>query len=72
MDGWVWAVIIAAVVIVIVATAWAVARQRQRQRTLSRFGPEYDRAVEDHGDRRSAERDLLERAPGATSSSCAS
>jgi hypothetical protein len=63
MDGWVWAVIIAAAVIVIVAVAWAVARQRQRRQTLSRFGPEYDRAVVDHGaDRRAAERDLLDRA----------
>jgi hypothetical protein len=62
MDGWVWAVIIAAAVILIVAAAWAVARQRRRHQVLSRFGPEYDRAVEDHGDRRSAERDLLDRA----------
>jgi hypothetical protein len=63
MDGWVWAVITAAAVIVIVAVAWAAARQRQRRQTLSRFGPEYDRAVADHGDdRRAAERDLLDRA----------
>jgi hypothetical protein len=61
MDGWVWAVIIAAA-IVLIAAVWAAAHRRQRQRTLSRFGPEYDRALEEHGDRRAAERDLLDRA----------
>jgi hypothetical protein len=62
MDGWVWAVIIAAVVILIVAALWAASRNRRRQRVLSGFGPEYDRALEDHGDRRAAERALLDRA----------
>jgi hypothetical protein len=62
MDGWVWAVIIAAAVILVIAAAWAAARRRQRQQTLSRFGPEYDRALQEHGDRRAAERDLLDRA----------
>jgi hypothetical protein len=62
MDGWVWAVIIAAAVILIVAALWAMSQNRRRTRVLSGFGPEYDRAVEHHGDRRTAERDLMDRA----------
>ncbi|QBS45573.1 hypothetical protein DMB37_04990 [Nocardia sp. CS682] len=38
--------------------AWPMVR---RQRLRSRFGPEYDRTVEEHDDRRAAERELAER-----------
>ncbi|GAA3938442.1 hypothetical protein GCM10023085_19830 [Actinomadura viridis] len=56
-------VVVAAVVIVALAAGagymlWERARTRGLRR---RFGPEYDRAVERHGDRRAAERELLAR-----------
>jgi FtsZ-interacting cell division protein ZipA len=55
-------VVVAVVVIALVAAAgyalWTQARTRKLRR---RFGPEYDRAVERHGDRGTAERELLSR-----------
>ncbi|MFI9405103.1 hypothetical protein [Nocardia sp. NPDC052316] len=57
-------VLITVIVLVIVAAAvvalvvWPMVR---RQRLRSRFGPEYDRTVEELDDRRAAERELAER-----------
>ncbi|MFD0776367.1 hypothetical protein ACFQZ2_20735 [Streptomonospora algeriensis] len=53
-------VIVVLVAAVAAGAAFAVPWQRRR-RLRTRFGPEYDRAVEEHGDRRAAERDLAER-----------
>lgn len=54
--------LIAAVVVVAIA-AIAFAAQRMRSRRLrTHFGPEYDHAVEGFGQRRAAERALLDRA----------
>jgi hypothetical protein len=50
------------VVVVLALVAWTVIRGRKRATVLERFGPEYERAVEQHGDRRAAEGDLLDRA----------
>lgn len=58
MDPKVW-IIIAAVVIAVVVIAWIVARKRRTEALQHRFGPEYDRALREKGDR--AEADLLER-----------
>jgi len=61
MDTWVWVVIvIAAVVIVALATAMFMGRRRT-ERLQGRFGPEYDRTVEEADGRRAAERELTER-----------
>lgn len=50
------AVIVTVVVLLaLIAVLWPLARRR---RLRGRFGPEYDRAVEERGDRRAAERDL--------------
>ncbi|WP_280431625.1 hypothetical protein [Nocardia brasiliensis] len=49
-------VVLAAVVIALLV--WPMVR---RQRLRSRFGPEYDRTVQEHDDRRAAERELAER-----------
>ncbi|GAA4942351.1 hypothetical protein GCM10023224_25890 [Streptomonospora halophila] len=55
-------VITIVVVLVLIAAAAAFAVPWQRSRRLrSRFGPEYERAVQEHGDRRAAERELTER-----------
>lgn len=51
--------VIAAVALVLLVTVGF--RQRRSQRLQRRFGPEYDRAVADTGDRQRAERTLEER-----------
>jgi hypothetical protein len=61
MDAWVWIVIVAAVVVVIALVAAAVTRRRRSEQLRERFGPEYDRTVDDVGDRRDAERELRDR-----------
>ena len=55
-------VVIIIVVIALIAIGVVVWRQQQRKRIQSRFGPEYERTVEQAGDRRQAERDLRDRA----------
>jgi hypothetical protein len=57
-------VIVAVVVLVAVAAlvAWLVARKRRSSALQDRFGPEYSRTVESSDDKRSAERELQERA----------
>jgi len=62
VEAWQWLVAIVALVVVLALVAWAMSRGRKRAAALERFGPEYDRAVERHGDRRAAEQDLLNRA----------
>jgi hypothetical protein len=61
MDTWVWVlIVIVAVIVVAIATA-LVMRRRRTERLQGRFGPEYDRTVEEADGRRSAERELTER-----------
>ena len=60
-DTWIMAIVVAAVA-VLALVAFAAARARNRRHLKERFGPEYDRAVEDADRRRDAERDLSERA----------
>jgi hypothetical protein len=58
---WAWLII---VVIVLGAIAFVLRRAMPARRTgelRERFGPEYDRAVEEHGDERTAETALSER-----------
>jgi len=61
MNNAIW--LIAAALVVVVIAAAAVAAQRMRSRRLrTHFGPEYDHALEGFGQRRAAERALVERA----------
>jgi hypothetical protein len=60
MATWVW-VVIAIVVVVVVALVAAGARNRRTAALRDRFGPEYDRAVENSDDRRAAETGLRAR-----------
>lgn len=59
MSTAIW-IVIAAVIVVVVVAALLAAQGRRRQRLQSRFGPEYDRAVEG-GNRRQAEAELAGR-----------
>lgn len=61
MDAWVWIVIAIAVVIVVGVIAASIARKRRTEQLHDRFGPEYDRLVDDTGSRRDAERELRDR-----------
>jgi hypothetical protein len=60
MATWVWVVIAIAVVIVVALVA-AGAKNRRTTMLRDRFGPEYDRAVENSADRRAAEAELRAR-----------
>jgi hypothetical protein len=55
-------VLVAGVVAVVLIVGLLVARGRRRHAELvERFGPEYERAVEEHGSRALAERELVDR-----------
>ena len=60
-DQVIWLIAAAVVVVAIAAIAFAAQRMRSR-RLRTHFGPEYDHAVEGFGQRRAAERALVERA----------
>lgn len=57
----VWIVIAVVVAIAIVVAVAAAARANRSRQLQERFGSEYDRAVEERGDRRAAEADLQNR-----------
>jgi len=61
MDTWVWIVIIAAAALVVLAVIWSGTRNKRRRALKDTFGREYDRTVEQSGDRRAAEKELRER-----------
>ena len=54
-------VAIVVVVIIVAAVLVAIAAANRRRRLRERFGPEYDRAVSEHGSRREAEAELAGR-----------
>jgi hypothetical protein len=56
----VWVVVVV-LLIALVAAGVVIARQRRSQQLQEGFGPEYERALAEKGDRRSAESELLER-----------
>jgi hypothetical protein len=53
--------LIVVVAIVIVAALWLLARKRRTDRLQSRFGPEYERTLDEAGGQREAESELVER-----------
>jgi hypothetical protein len=55
--------IVAVIVLLVLAggAVWFFSQRRRTERLASRFGPEYQRAVEETGDRRAAEKVLEER-----------
>ncbi len=61
MSTWVWIVIAAVVVIVILAIVWSAMRAKRTRALQDTFGGEYDRTVDQSGDRRAAERELRDR-----------
>lgn len=61
MSTWVWIVIAVVAVIVVLAIVWSALRAKRTRALQDTFGTEYDRKVDQAGDRRSAERELRER-----------
>ena len=62
MATWVWIVVAVVIVVVVLAlVASLVKRRRTRQALQERFGPEYDRTVEESGGERAATSELRER-----------
>lgn len=60
MPGWEIGLIVA-VIVLLAVVAWLVVDRRRSLRLRSRFGPEYERAVRETGDRRRAETELERR-----------
>ncbi|MEO3814087.1 hypothetical protein ABGB17_34250 [Sphaerisporangium sp. B11E5] len=56
-----WVAVVVAAVVAIVAVGYFATRQQRRRRLQERFGPEYERAVQERESRREAEQDLRER-----------
>jgi ABC-type nickel/cobalt efflux system permease component RcnA len=61
MPVWAWILIVIAIVAVIAFIAWTAWSRRRSARLRQQFGPEYDRALTEQGDRRRAESDLTAR-----------
>ena len=55
MTTGVWIAIAVIVIIVVAVVAWALARRRRSEQLRQRFGPEYDRAVQQYGQKSNAE-----------------
>jgi len=61
MPEWLWIVIAVAVLVILALGVWVVMSRQRRERLRGRFGPEYDRAVSEHGSRRGGEAELARR-----------
>lgn len=61
MNEMIWLIALVIVLMAVAAAVYVMQRQRSRQ-LRTHFGPEYDRALEGFGQRRAAERALLDRA----------
>ncbi|MCR6486749.1 hypothetical protein M8542_28370 [Amycolatopsis sp. OK19-0408] len=61
MPTWLIVVIVVVAIAVLGAVIWLVSQEMQRKRLQQRFGPEYDRTVEESDNPRAAQRELAER-----------
>ena len=62
MVTWAWILIAVAIIVIVVVLLAAIAmRQRSTMRLREQFGPEYERVLQECGDRRAAEADLRDR-----------
>ncbi|MBA3476418.1 MAG: hypothetical protein H0T10_06675 [Actinobacteria bacterium] len=60
MDAWIW-ILLAVLVVGLAVAVVAASRNRRSTRLREGFGPEYERVVDETGDRREAEKELAER-----------
>ncbi|MFF4614755.1 hypothetical protein [Nonomuraea jabiensis] len=61
MTTLIWVAVVAVVAVALVAVGYLVLQQRRRDHLRERFGPEYERIVAEHDNRREAEQELLDR-----------
>ncbi len=61
MESWAWLALIALALVAGLLAAWLVLQRRRSAYLRERFGPEYERAVQQIGDRRRAETELERR-----------
>jgi hypothetical protein len=61
MATWIWIVIAVVAALVVLGVVWAATNKRRSRSLQDRFGPEYDRTVEQSGSRREGERELAAR-----------
>jgi hypothetical protein len=61
MDTWVWIVLALVALVAIGLVAWAAVRARRSKQLREGFGPEYERVVDEAGDKSEAERELQAR-----------
>jgi hypothetical protein len=62
MPGWAWALIVIAAVVVVALVIWRALADRRTRGLRDRFGPEYDRTLDDAETKREAEAELAARA----------
>ncbi len=56
------AVVVAVIVVILLLLLWSMGQRRRSEQLRERFGPEYEHAVEETGDKRRAEAELAARA----------
>ncbi|MFI6598454.1 hypothetical protein ACIBHX_19525 [Nonomuraea sp. NPDC050536] len=61
MTTLIWVAVVVIVLVAVAAVAYLVIQRRRREHLRSRFGPEYDRLIAEHDNRREAEEELLAR-----------
>jgi len=61
MDAWVWIIIVVVAIALLGFVAWTLLTKRRTDQLQSRFGPEYERTVEQAESRREAESELSAR-----------
>jgi len=61
MSSWVWVVIAIVIIVIAAGIAWSAMNRRRTTQLQGRFGPEYDRVVEESDSRREAESELAAR-----------
>lgn len=61
MSTVIWVVVIAVAVVAIIAIGYAVLQQQRRHRLRDRFGPEYERTLQERETRQEAEQELIAR-----------
>ncbi|MBF8186860.1 hypothetical protein ITP53_14135 [Nonomuraea sp. K274] len=61
MTTWTWVAVVVVAVVAVAAVYVVFQRQQRRAHLRERFGPEYERIVAEHENRRDAEQELLDR-----------
>ncbi|MEV0390499.1 hypothetical protein [Nonomuraea sp. NPDC050643] len=61
MTTWIWVAVVVVAVVALAAVYFVLQQQKRRSHLRERFGPEYERIVAEHDNRREAEQELLDR-----------